>query len=222
MFKINSFPNLIFHHFDLIEEKFLKYLDELIETRPFWWHVFISKVINNPQVTYVKDSTMIITLVGLTTNVVNIIFEIVKSFLKLKVAVRVIKKKEFLIVHLHNKKITEFLKTKDKWLVIPFCKMIKTIYPNYDCFLDVLWKTGSEKHQIDVCVTTPKEIILLNVETPLKINVNDEGVKRIFLANAIKCGLVLDNNYKLLKYSYDKTQFKKDLKSSFQSLAISS
>lgn len=222
MFKINGLPNMIFHHFDSIEEMFLKYIDEIVETRPFWWHVFINKVINNPQITYVKDSTMIISVINLSTNVVNIIFEIIKSFLRLKIAVRVIKKKEFLIVHLHSKKIVEYLKGKDKWLVIPFCKMLKNNFPNYECYLDVIWLNESEKHQVDVCVTTPDDLIFLNVENPLNIHISDKNIKKVFLTLADKSGLSLCPDYHIIKFHYDKHEFQKDLKSSFQSLAISS
>ena len=93
-----------------------KIVNEINETHPLWWPEFIN------------DTTIIFGLYELKADEVIILYSILKKFKKEKLLVKVIYKREFLIVHFNNTEIIDYLIEPNKWLNLVVYKKISEKY----------------------------------------------------------------------------------------------
>lgn len=129
---------LSFYQYDDIEKLFINYVIELCLKYPFKFHYYLKNVFSSPQITYLKDTTMIINLSFLTLDRQQDLFQFLRKLLQMKALTKVIDKKEFLITHLYSNKISEFFRYPTSWLGYLFHYVYTNLYPYEPCQLGVV------------------------------------------------------------------------------------
>lgn len=207
---------LTYHQYDTIEQRFLMEVAEIIHTRPFWWYLFINKILGSPLITYFKDTTMIISLNDLSYHHTEIAFEIIRKLLKVRAATKVIKKKEFIIVHLYSPVIFAYLNSLDRWKIIPFYHIIKKYYPTYKCYFDVKYQNETEEVLINLLLRN-KNTYWVTVGKPSEISY--PGVNKLQIVLGEHCRLKCEKYYDVFQISLDTQEMVEVLNSYFQLLA---
>jgi hypothetical protein len=127
-----------FYQYDRIEKAFISLVCDIIRKYPFKFHFFMSKVISRSQVTFIRDTSIIMGLDSFEHHEQQMIFEIIRKFSRIKAISRVIDKKEFLIIHLHSPKISEFFMYSNRWLSYLLYQTYCDLYGDYGCHLGVI------------------------------------------------------------------------------------
>ncbi len=83
---------------------------------PLWWTVFLEDVILNKKVSYINHTTIIVSVYELSTQEVIILYEVLKILQNQRVVVKVINKREFVIIHFNDIDSMNYLTSKNKWL----------------------------------------------------------------------------------------------------------
>lgn len=99
--------------------KFVDYTNNLIRTKPFLWHNFIS-IFKNKVVYFEKNETLIISLLKLSDKQVETLFIVLKEYLKRKLFKKIIYKKEFIIIHFLETYSVTIFTNQDFWKYIPY------------------------------------------------------------------------------------------------------
>lgn len=107
----------------------------IFDTHPLWWEVFIENIINNQKITYINYTTMIISIYELDVTKITILFEILKLMKKKELILKVINKKEFLIIHLSDEVLLDYLTSKTKWINLVVYKILSEEYPSHKIYL---------------------------------------------------------------------------------------
>ena len=211
---------LTYHQYDTIEQRFLREVMDIIQTRPFWWYLFINKILGSPLITYFKDTTVIISLNDLSYHNTEIVFEIIRKLLKVRAATKVIKKKEFIIVHLYSPVIVDYLKSRDKWKIIPVYFLIRNHFPDFRCYFDVRFQSDSEEVLINLLLLRNlrgKETFWITVDKPSEKAYPRVRKMQIMLGE--HCRIKPQKHYDVFQISLDTQEMTEVLNSYFQSLA---
>jgi hypothetical protein len=177
-------------------------INELNETHPLWWQDFIENIVNNKQITFINNTTLIFGLYELEVNELVILYNILKKFKKGKLLTKVINKREFLIVHINDETIMEYLIDQNKWLNLILYKNLNEIY-GANCL--ILNPTNEETLRF-----VHQGIVFHFFTNPTKIYKSNKYHKYIYLYYNlhIKHLNLLDNQ---LKYLRNKQEFNKKL-----------
>lgn len=204
--------SLTFNNLDLLEEEFIEYIVDYINIHPFIWNELTNRILYNQRITYVKDTTFIITTYEIKERYIKYFFELFKELLRMGYVNKIIYKKEFMIVHLYSECITKALSTPNDWIILMTYKLIKTKINYYDAFLNVTYESNSRKELLD--------LILCKDNIP-KIIVNTKILKECYLSNIKKIWLylfisrfdIVEDDWIKLKFNYNRTLFENELKS---------
>ncbi len=165
----------------------------IFNVHPLWWEVFIENIIHNQKITYINNTTMIISIYELDTTKAIILFEILKE-MKKKELVKIINKREFLIIHIKDDEILEYLISKTKWINLVVYKMLSEEYPKNKVYLknELIFVDNNKIHYL--------------ITDPTKEYVSDETHEYAYLCKnqyLKHLGLLK----KQLKYYADRTLF---------------
>lgn len=196
--------NINYYDYSIIEEQFIKKTYELGTTYPFKWYEFINKIIGNREVTYFKDTTMIINLLNLDLPQVKILFEILKNYLKNNLLKKILYKREYIIVHFHTIKTKEIFEKKNLWMAVCCYYMLKDENSEAEIFLRGVIQKENTKELVDLVVSDNNKIYLINVTTPLKNDYDDSEV--VYLYYEKSRNLKIPSHTKLLHFSFDRNQ----------------
>lgn len=126
MFKENIFNPKI--------RKLYTIITSIFNVHPLWWEVFIENIIHNPKITYINNTTIIVSVYELDVSKVIMLFEILKEMKKNEL-VKIINKREFIIIHIKDEEVLEYLISKTKWINLIVYKMLSEEYPNNKVYL---------------------------------------------------------------------------------------
>lgn len=130
-------------------------VNHIIDIHPLWWEVFIEDIINNSKVTFINNNSIIIGLYELSVSNVIILYEILKILKKNLLIQKVFNKKEFLIIHILDDDVLEYLTNTNNWLKLVVYRILEEEYPNNKIYLkDEL--IFIEKNTVYYLVTNPK------------------------------------------------------------------
>lgn len=106
-----------------IDLKFINYLNEYINRYPFRWYYFIN-IFSRKDIVYIKDTTIIINLLKLDSSKIIKIFKILKDLLRDNIIKQIKYQKEVIIIYFYNKFMIDFFSDSNKWMFIPFLKIL--------------------------------------------------------------------------------------------------
>lgn len=206
--------NINYYDYSELDLAFIKKTYEIGTTYPFKWYEFINQIINNPQVTYFKDTTMIVNLLTLDNSKIKTLFEILKEYLKNKLIRKILYKREYIIVHFHTIKSKEIFSIKNLWLSVCCYYMLRQENDELEIFLRGVIQKERTKELVDLVVVTNDKTYLINSTTPL-INDYDDSEK-VFLYYERTRDLAVPKSTKILRFSFDASR----LLSNFEKLKI--
>lgn len=171
---------------------------------PYKWYDFIHNIMNNPKVTYYKDTTLIITLIDLEIYQVKILFEFLKEYLKERLIKKVLYHREFLIVHFFNNNTINVFKVKNLWMSIYGYYMIKSVDIDVDLHLLGVVKHDKKDNKIDLILHQNDRIYLIN-----STNIIDyfDDVGFIYLNNRLLNYHILPKYYLEVPFTLHKKDF---------------
>lgn len=193
--------NINYYDYSELDLEFIKKTYEIGTTYPFKWYEFINQIINNPQATYFKDTTMIVNLLVLDKNLIKILFEILKEYLKNKLVRKILYKREYIIVHFHSIKSKEIFEIKNLWLSVCCYYMLIQQNEEFEVFLRGVIQKEKTKELVDLVVVTPTKTYLINSTVPLINNYDDS--EKVFLYYERTRGLIVPDATKMLRFSFD-------------------
>ena len=196
-YKINEYT-LIPYEYTKIEKEFFLEIKKIIDTFPLKIYDFFD-IIHNYDVSYIRDSTLIISLFKLNKNEISNVFEILKRFLRIKAVTKIFYKKEFIIVHFYSEIISKFLIEKKSWMYIDYYFIIKEKITKHIYYQGIL-KINDIEEQIKMFFCYNKKYYIFSDNTNLHIdnsnfifckletkNMNSNGKTiNYFLANTLK------------------------------------
>lgn len=203
--------SLTFNFLEEIEENFIKDIKEYIMMKPFAWNE-ITKILYDRLITYVKDTTFIITLYTIKTNSLKYLFELLKELLRKGYVTRIIYKEEFIIVHLYSILITKILSSYNYWLVALSYSVIKNNNFEFDIFLNVFYESKDNSCYIDSVIfknNYPKSFILSNYNKLLE----DCSIPKalLYIYRTIEHNQFEKYFLKKIKFNYDIEKYKVNL-----------
>lgn len=159
--------SITYRSLDEIEEKFVQYMIDYIKMKPFIWNEITNKILYNRLITYVKDTTFIITLYDIKNKNMKSLFDLLKNLLREGFINKLIYKKEFLITHLYSELVVKVLSEYNYWLIIMAYDIIKKENSNLKFYLNPIYQTSIRKIILDGIVfinETPKLIITTSLK----------------------------------------------------------
>ncbi len=190
MYKENIFNHKI--------RKLYTVVNTIFDVHPLWWEIFIENIIHNPKITYINNTTMIISIYELDVTKVIILLEVLKE-MKRSELVKIINKREFLIIHIKDNEILEYLMSKTKWINLIVYKMLSEEYPNNKVYLknELIF---IENNKIHYLITDPTQEYILDENHEYTYLYKNLYIKHLGLLK------------KHLKYYADRTLFIKKFK----------
>lgn len=164
---------LIPYQYSKIELDFFDEIKKIIDIYPLKAYSFFEKIHDN-EISYKRDSTLIISLLKLNKNDISNIFEILKRFLRVKAISKIFYKKEFVIVHFFNELILNVLKKEKTWMFVDYYFIIRKLLSNHVHFQGYL-KSDNDKIFIDMFFYYNKKYYIF-INDKLNINKNDNIV----------------------------------------------
>lgn len=174
-----------------IENDFLKEIKNLIDTYPLKTYDFFKKI-QNPEIAYFRDTTLIISLLKLSNIEITNLFEILKRFLRVKSILKIIYKKEFIIVHFSSTTITKIIKKEDGWMYVDYYFVIKKCIGEH-VYLNTTFINGNFKREVDMFFYYNKKYYLFTDENDLFLDNN-------IIISSIKRKEELNKNRNVLRY----------------------
>lgn len=171
-------------------------INQIIETHPLWWGVFIEDIINNPKITYINNNSIIVCLYELEVSNIIILYEILKVLKKNFLIQKIFNKKEFLIIHIEEDEVLEYIKSANNWLYLVVYRILEEKYPNNKIYLK------------DELIFVDKNIVYHFITNPQHRIVSNNNHRYVYLyKNMYKkhIGLLDDE----IKYYFDKELFLK-------------
>lgn len=199
-FSVNYFEQT--HHDNLFYYKTY----QLAKTFPLKWYEFINKVVGNNQITYFKDTTMIINLIDLDLSLVKITFEVLKEYYKDNLFSKIIYKKEYIIVHFLSVKTKEVFEHINLWQAIYLYYIIKENYNDLNVYLrGIIRKNVNEYENVDLIIKDKNDLYLVSSTNPIS---EIYGVsKNIYLYNKRSRNVLIPLHNNHLIFSFDPNQF---------------
>lgn len=109
-----------------VEHEFLKITKEEINVHPFKIYDLM-KIFSNPDVTYIRDTMMIISLLKLSKIMIFDLLDLLKKYYKCKAITKIINNKEFIIVYFKTNFITDIFKNKTDWMYVDYYFTLKNL-----------------------------------------------------------------------------------------------
>lgn len=166
--------SITYRFLDDIEEKFVQYMIDYIKMKPFIWNEITNKILYNRLITYVKDTTFIITLYDIKNKNMKSLFDLLKNLLRKGYINKLIYKKEFIITHLYSELVVKVLSEYNYWLVIMTYDIIKKSYNTFQFYLNPIYQTSIKKITLD-------GIIFINEDPKLIITTSLKNLKNLDL-----------------------------------------
>lgn len=141
--------SLTFKRLSQLEEEFIRIISDYALRYPLMWQALQENVFGEPSITYVRDTTFIISTYLLDKNDAYWLFNLLKLLLRNGQVTKIIYKKEFIIVHLDNEFIVEVLTVRKKWLAIVNYQLLKENYID-NVYLNTIYEDHNHQEIIDV------------------------------------------------------------------------
>lgn len=114
--------------FDLQVRKIYYVITKIFQQHPLWWEVFVEDIVNNEKTTFINDTTMIISIYELPVSKVIILFNVLKELKRHDLLTKIINKREFLIIHINDKVVLDYLISTTKWINLIVYKMLNETF----------------------------------------------------------------------------------------------
>lgn len=204
--------SLTYKRLDKLEEELIEMVYKFSTTRPLVWQNIHDHVLTNSLISYVKDTTCIISTYELTKNDAYWLFHILKEFLRKGQITKILYKKEFIIVHFYNKFIIDVLTTRKKWLSLVVYYQLKK-YFNGKFYLDTLYEDNNQRILLDLLYVSDdeKQKITFNVTKPLITSINSEIIV-YYLYIYEERNVTTNRNIDKIKFNYQFPIFLKEIK----------
>lgn len=118
---------LILYKDDIVTKGFLKTIKNIAKTTPGLW-IIASNIIKNPKYTCIIDTTLIINVYELSEKKLIILYKVLKILKKSGGILKVLNKKEFLIVHFYNSETIKLCVNNHLWKLLEIEEIIKQQY----------------------------------------------------------------------------------------------
>lgn len=208
-----------YYDYTNLDWEFMSLTNKLVKTYPFKWYTFMKKIINEPKITYFKDTTMIVSLLHLEFSQIKILFEILKEYLKVRLIKKIIYKKEFIIVHFHSLRTKEVMEVPNLWQAINYYYTIKTAFPEMTAYLRGVLGNHEQVEMVDLIVTNRDKTYLINASKPLAF-ITDNMCHKGFLYTELSRFTKIDIDTGKIRYAFDENSQIKSLENFFQKVGI--
>lgn len=190
---------LSYYQLKRVDYIFLDLIDKYIIKYPFKFYYIMEKL-NNNNLVFIKDTTMIIDLLKLEEDMIVNIFNLFKEMLRNNLIKKIVYKKEVIVVYFSNEFIISYFKEKNKWLLIPLINIL--IEKDEVIYFDVYIKT-SDIYKFMLLVKINEKYVTIDLYENNKMNDNHLPLVLSFNNNR-------NNN---LQFSFDKSEFLGNLNS---------
>ena len=191
-----------FSNLDNIEEKFVKFVYEESLSRPFMWLIFTEDILNNKNITYSINTTSIISTYNVKQDESYYLFETLKQLLRIGAILKIIYKKEFIIVHYYNEFIKDTLTINNKWLNITVGELLleNKIVDKLD--YNSLYDDYKTNKKIDLLLELDQKLVICS--TNMNNIINNTNLKNIYISITNKNK---DCHIPYIKFNYIKEKF---------------
>ena len=190
---------LSYYQLKRVDYIFLDLIDKYIIKYPFKFYYIMEKL-NNNNLVFIKDTTMIIDLLKLEEDMIVNIFNLFKEMLRNNLIKKIVYKKQVIVVYFSNEFIISYFKEKNKWLLIPLINIL--IEKDEVIYFDVYIKT-SDIYKFMLLVKINEKYVTIDLYENNKMNDNHLPLVLSFNNNR-------NNN---LQFSFDKSEFLGNLNS---------
>ncbi len=112
-----------------IKIELLKKISNINKSTPGVW-IVVSNIFQNKKYTLILDNTLIISIYELTEKKLIMLYKVLKELIKTKSIIKVINKKEFLIVKLRNDEVIFCLTNCSLWKLIDIQEILEKQFKN--------------------------------------------------------------------------------------------
>lgn len=203
---------IIPREFNNIEIDFMKITKEEINTHPF--KMFdIMKLFKNIEITYIRDTMMIISLLKLSKIMIFDLFDLLKKYYKCKIITKVIYKREFIIIYFYNLFIAYMFKNINTWMYIDYYHELKELSIDNVYFMPVVLM-NNRQYKFKLIIEHNDKRYYFNDEIYEDLDISclyyidykngrivNNQMKKMnyFLSNKLKkeeiCNLIFEDNY---------------------------
>lgn len=211
MFIDNKYYSLKNINLNKNDDIFMNVCIEYANKFPNRWVDLIENVLSNELITYYKDTTAIIQINNLNKNTIEFLFKYIKTLLNNNIVIKVIYKKEFIIIHFKNGFHIDLVKYKDMLYCIPLYKcIIKNNINDFKIYFYCILKVNNYSKVIPFVIKYHDKIFLFDNCPSSDIKLNN--IEVIYLYKVKKRGyqmfrclqiwdntsITFDNLYKLI------------------------
>lgn len=154
--------NIIPYEYEEIDWVFIQKIHELFQKQPFKWYEVFENVIGNIKYSYIRDTSMIISLNELEEKIIINVFEMLKIFLRCGCITKIIYKKEYVIVELATLRIGEILKTPYSWMIIDYYYLVFDTLIDGKVYLQAKLENDKISEKADLVIITKEKVQIIN------------------------------------------------------------
>ncbi len=181
----------------------------LSRSHPGILKTFLYDIISNNKVSFLKDTTIIITVYELNVDEVVILYKVLKELRHIKAVEKVINKKEFLIVGVYSSNVMEYFNNPNKWYILALKKALDEMFTKTN---SLVYYLNPPEENCDMAIKKQNKwyYIYTNVDITF---MEKEKVINCLLCNASKMEklLVVGEKIEILKYYHNETLFKREI-----------
>lgn len=191
-----------------IDKKFIDISYKYLKQYPNKWYDFIYKIICNKKISYFKDTTAIIQISLLDIHNTENLFVLLKKYLNEKIIIKIIYKKEFVIIHFNENFHMDLIKN---YIMLDSINTYKNIIKNFNykakCYFYNIMLFGNIEKIIPIVLKYNNNFYIFDNNPNYKTDLDNLEVIYFFRNKKIgyqnyKCIQIYDNANRILDNLY--------------------
>lgn len=194
-----------------IDKIFIEQSYKYLQKFPFKWNFFVNKIINNPRIIFFRDTTVILNINLIEFKKLEIVFEILRIYLKYNVIRKIIYKKEFLIIHFKDLFHMHLFTNKGFLISISlYYYLLKGNNQEMEIYLGGILAIGSTKKIVQLIVKKNNKYYLFDASNDLRYHLNEKFIKIHLYENLVE-NLIIDEDVIKFKITYSPSNYQEKL-----------
>lgn len=186
----------------IIDKYFIKVSYDYLSKFPFKWKCMVDNIFTNQQITYIKDTTLIINIEKVNINYIDYLFEILKSYLNYRVIIKLIYKKEFIICHFNNNFHLDYFNNKVLLKSINLYMVISKIIDS-ELYFGVYLISKNKKNLLSFLFYYNKNWYIFDGNHKIDYSLSD----KYKIIRLIDCNNTNISKFRAIKLGYDENEY---------------
>ena len=181
----------------------------LSRSKPGVLKTFLLDIIANNKISYLKDTTIILTVYEMKVDDVIVLYKILKDLKRLKAVEKVINKKEFLIIGVYSLKIMEYFNNPNKWYILALKQALDELFNKSN---SLVYYINPPDENCDMAIKRQNQWYYIHTSVLTLNNLSDKVI-HAYICNGLRMrkNMLENESIAVIKYYHNQTLFKREI-----------